>query len=115
MLLDRLVVDAAAFEAGTGWAIMPEGACRGEVCVPVPADAIRGGSVDVEAVAEHMGLPLVHDEVHGLWALGPWTGNGRALTSAEAPELVLPDLHNEEFALSSLRGQKVLLLAWAPY
>jgi len=28
---------------------------------------------------------------------------------------VLPDLDGNEFRLSSLRGQKVLLVAWAPY
>jgi peroxiredoxin len=40
---------------------------------------------------------------------------GRALVSAEAPELVLDDLEGREFRLSSLRGQKVVLVAWAPY
>ena len=62
-----------------------------------------------------MGLPLVADEEHGLWALGPESIGGRALTTAEAPELVLPDLDGNEFRLSSLRGQKVLVYAWAPY
>jgi len=27
----------------------------------------------------------------------------------------LPELNGKEFRLSSLRGQKVLLYAWAPY
>ena len=40
---------------------------------------------------------------------------GRALASAEAPELILPDRHGNEFRLSSLRGLKVLLLAWASW
>ena len=39
----------------------------------------------------------------------------RALASAEAPDFSLPDLDGKEFRLSSLRGQKVLLYAWAPY
>ncbi len=42
-----------------------------------------------------MGLPLVTDDTHGVSALGPWPGSGRALVSAEAPELVLPDLDGE--------------------
>jgi hypothetical protein len=29
--------------------------------------------------------------------------------------LVLPDVDGHEFRLSSLRGQKVVLVAWAPY
>jgi hypothetical protein len=33
-----------------------------------------------------------------------------------APELVLPDLRTDKpFALSGLRGQKVLLVAWASW
>jgi peroxiredoxin len=36
-------------------------------------------------------------------------------SSAEAPELVLPDLDGHQFRLSALRGQKVVLVAWAPY
>ena len=59
-------------------------------------------------------MPLVHDAAAGLWALGPEAG-GRALTSAQAPELILPDWRGNEFRLSSLRGRKVLLVAWASW
>lgn len=113
MLLTSLTVDRAAFERGTGWALKPEGACRDDVCIPL-GDEI-GESVDVAAVADRMGLPIVHDEDHSLWALGPWAGNARTLTGATAPELVLPDVDGNEFDLSSLRGSKVLIVAWAPY
>ena len=70
---------------------------------------------DARALAERLGMALVHDETHGLWALGPETVWARALGSATAPDLVLPDRNGESFALRSLRGQKVLLLAWASW
>jgi len=60
-------------------------------------------------------MALVHDEAAGLWALGPASIGGRALASAEAPEVELPDFDGRPFRLSSLRGQKVVLVAWAPY
>jgi hypothetical protein len=113
MLLTSLTMSPAEFEAGTGWALAPEGACRGDVCIPL-RDPL-GDTVDVASVAEQMGLPLVADPDHEVWALGPWSGGGRALVSADAPELVLPDLDGNEFRLSSLRGQKVLIVSWAPY
>jgi hypothetical protein len=58
---------------------------------------------------------LVHDQERGLYAIGPATVTGRALTSAEAPELELPDLDGNVFRLSTLHGQKVLLVAWASW
>jgi hypothetical protein len=58
---------------------------------------------------------LVEDADAALWALGPETLSGHALPSAEAPELVLADLDGAEFHLSSLRGQKVVIVSWAPY
>lgn len=113
MLLRSLQVPKSEFEAGTGWTLKPEGACKGEVCIPLSHPA--GDSIDVASVAGDIGMPLVAAPEHGLWALGPASIGSRALTSAIAPELRLPDLDGQEFRLSSLRGKKVLLFAWAPY
>lgn len=113
MLLRSLTIAKSEFEAGTGWTLKPEGACQGPVCIPLSRPA--GDRVDVSQVARDMGMPLVDAEEHGLWALGPAAIGSRALASAEAPDLVLPDLDGNTFHLSSLRGQKVLLYAWAPY
>ena len=118
MILTELTLDAAELEHGTGWSVKPEGACRGEVCVPLPG-TVRApdGTVDTQVLAKLLAMPLIDDEQHNLWALGPATvPTGHALVSAEAPELELPDLRTGElFRLSSLRGQKVMLLAWASW
>lgn len=110
MILDRLDIDTDSFAAGTGWVIKPEGACKGEVCVPLPRQAF-----DVVDTAQRLGMALVHDPEHGVWALGPESLTGRTLVSAEAPEVVLSDLDGNEFRLSSLRGRKVVIVSWAPY
>ena len=112
MILETLSMTATEFEQGTGWLIKPEGACKGDVCVPVRT--LVGGRLDARVLAARLGMPLVEDEAHGLWCLGPEAG-GRALRSAVAPELTLPDLHSREFQLSTLRGRKVLLVAWASW
>lgn len=114
MLLQGQAIATADFEAGTGWSIKPEGACRGEVCVPLGDAAPRDGMLDAAAVAAKLGMALV-EHGDGLAALGPATLSGHALATAEAPELVLQDFNGDEFRLSSLRGQKVVLVAWAPY
>ena len=102
-------VSAEQFEAGTGWLIKPEGACKGDVCVPLPT-----GPFNAAAAAERLRMAIVNDP-SGVSAIGPASLGDRALTTAEAPELVLPDLNGNEFRLSSLRGQKVVIVSWAPY
>ena len=115
MLISSPVIGAEDLRAQSGWELKPEGLCKGDRCVIVPADARRAdGSLDAEVLSERLGMALVHDETHDLWALGPESG-GRALTDARAPELTLPDADGRAFTLSSLRGQKVLLLAWASW
>jgi hypothetical protein len=104
-------LDRDAFARGTGWEIKPEGACKAHTCVP-----LGGSDFDASDVAARLGMAIVHDADAGLWAIGPESLGGRALATAEAPDLQLPDvLTGEEFHLSSLRGSKVLIAAWAPY
>ena len=114
MILDTLVADATAFATRTGWDAKPQGLCRGEVCVPAPGALLTDGSLDVRLAAERLGMPLVHDEAHGVWALGPATG-GRALASAVAADPVLQTRDGPAFQLSSLRGRRVIMVAWASW
>jgi hypothetical protein len=117
MILREPRVGAGDLEARTGWSVKSEGACKGEVCVPLPPEADAGmGTLDAAVLADRLGMPLVRDEDSSLWALGPESGvSGRALTTARVPEIVLPDLEGTAFSLSSLRGRKVLMIAWASW
>lgn len=112
MILETFQLDSGELERRTGWAIKPEGACKGDRCVPLSAS--MDGHADVQALAERLHMPLIHDAASGLWCLGPEAG-GRALTSVHAPELTLPDVDGQAWRLSSLRGRKVLLVAWASW
>ncbi len=103
----------AAFERGTGWSLRPEGACRGDVCIPL-IDGPQGDEVEVAALASDLGMSIARHS-RDLAALGPASVNGRALSTADAPDLVLPDFAGIEFDLRTLRGQKVVLVAWSPY
>jgi hypothetical protein len=99
----------------TGWKIEPQGACKGELCVPLPAGTTEGDRVDLERLAGALGMAVVHDEGAGLWAVGPETLGGHALATVTVPELELPDFDGRPFRLASLSGTKVVLVAWAPY
>ena len=115
MILDRLELTPGELADRTGWELKPEGLCRDDRCVPFPAGA--GGAsdvVDMRMVAERLRMPLVADDGHGLWALGPAAG-GHVLDSAELPPIVLADVDGSPFDLASLRGSKVLISAWASW
>ena len=115
MILDRLDPTLEEFARSTGWLLKPEGACKGEICVPLPASArLPGERIDARAVAEKLGMGLVGDPARGRFALGPESG-GRALTTAVVPEIRLPDRHGRPFRLGSLKGTKVFMCAWASW
>jgi hypothetical protein len=121
MILESMTVDPTEFEARTGWAIKPEGACKGDVCVPLhfgrnSAGEAPAGGIDATALADRLGMPLVADEAHGIWALGPETAvTGRALTTAVAPDITLPQLDGSLVRIADLRPQKVVVVSWASW
>ena len=112
VILHDLTVDEHEFEARTGWAIKPQGACKAEACVPLPTESrLDNGRIEASVLSERLGMPLVADEAHGIWALGPETAvTGKALTSAVAPERLgefvgrADVVGGEQHALGSLRS-----------
>lgn len=108
MIIERLDEPPPDLERRTGWSVKPEGACRGDQCVPLPRP------FDVRDLAQRLQMPLVEEPEHGLWVLGPEAG-GHTLRSAELPDIVLPDRRGRDFALRSLRGTKVFMIAWASW
>lgn len=104
----------------TGWTLKPEGFCRGEICVPVPAaragEFVREDAVNVAALWAHLGHPVVHDDAGETWMLGTGAGTrGQALESLEAPDFTLPDLDGRLHSLSDYRGKRVFLLTWSSW
>jgi hypothetical protein len=112
MISTTTTVTTEDFENQTGWQIKPEGACWGDRCVPLSEP--MSDSIDLNTISKQLTMPLVHDEDAGVWALGPESG-GTALMNAQAPDVALPDWQDKAFRLRSLRGKKVLLIAWASW
>jgi hypothetical protein len=116
---DHLWLSPGAFKAATGWTLKPEGLCREQACVPLPADGSwrdEDGRVDLAAFAARFKRPMVRDGEHSVWAFGEQAAarTDRAL-SLEAPDFTLPDLDGRMHSLSDYRGMKVFLLSWGSY
>ena len=119
---DNLWLGSADLTKASGWELKPEGACMGDVCIPIPptrtAEFVRdsGRSFNLAALARHLGQPVVHDDKNGAWYFGEAAATRRAtLASLQAPDFELPDLDGKMHKLSDYRGKKVLLAAWASW
>ena len=113
---DGLWMAAVDAEKVTGWTLKPEGMCRAELCVPMPASAVKGTEVDVEAFWTKLGGPVVASDARDVWALGaPAEERNAALEGLQAPDFTLPDIDGVPRTLSQLRGKKVFVATWASW
>jgi hypothetical protein len=119
---DDLWIAVDELAAVTGWELRPEGACRGEQCVPIPrgreAEFVRDtpARFNIAALARWLGQPVVHDSAHGVWLVGEAAGDRRRQRqSLRAPDFRLPDVDGRAHSLSDYRGRKVFLVSWASW
>ncbi len=107
-----------------GWELKPEGMCRDDICIPIPAERSEGilrpqGAetwVNLAGFARYMDQPVAHDAVHDAWYFGQAPDEFRTqLLSLEAPDFTLPAYDGKTYTLSAFRDKKVLLLLWATW
>lgn len=106
--------------AATGWTLKPEGFCKDEVCVPVPANKsgklIVDDRINLSEVWQLMGKPAAASSNGDVWSLGE-AANDRndAMLSLEAPDFSLPDFNGKLHSLTDFRRKRVLLITWASW
>lgn len=98
-----------------GWERKPEGLCRDQVCIPVPADLAAGG-LPLDELGRLLGRPVVVDPVERVAAVGA-SAHERAevLRSGVAPDVELPDVNGVLHRLSDHQGRKIVLYAYASW
>ena len=105
------LVDASVI----GWERKPEGLCRDEVCVPVPASS-SDGPLPVDVLGRLLGRPVVIDADERVVALGASAHDrAEALRSGLAPDFELPDVNGVLHRLSDHQGRKIVLYAYASW
>ena len=105
-----------------GFVLKPEGACLGDICVPLPpgADLLRTQGdqpwFNVAAFAEHMGQTCVVDHETNTWSFGdlPIT-RAATLTHAQAPDVELTDRQGNVVRFADFQGKKALVITWSSW
>ena len=96
--------------------LKPEGACRADLCVPVPKSMIDGEYFDFSGFARLTGQAEVADSTTRTWSYGEMPVlRGAFLESRMAPDFAVPDRNGKTVRLSDFRGKKVLVVTWASW
>jgi hypothetical protein len=119
----QLWITTVDLKRATGFALKPQGVCRGELCFPLPKsrkqEFVRQSSgktwFGLMAFARFVGQPVAHDEALATWYFGLRSDQRQGLSSLEAPDFTLPDMNGKIHSLWDFRGKKVLLLTWASW
>ena len=106
----------------TGWQMKPEGACLGELCVPLPTNKREEWIADADdwvwfcysEFADTIGQKYVRDG--DVWSRGSVPGvRSVGLESAIAPDFEVAERNGNKLRLSDLRGHKVVLFTWSSW
>ena len=119
---DNLWLPIDELHSSTDWELTPEGACVGEMCIPIPAGregeflTEDGKLLNLPALERYMNNPVVHDDTHSIWLFDEGAAAGGGFHDPlQAPDFTLPDLEGNLHSLSDFRGKRVFLVSWASW
>jgi len=111
-------IDSGDLVGATGWKLLPEGLCKGSICIPVRnlQELTDGKSLDLAEFARLMKLNILIDAQRKIAALGEQAENRSAsMSTLDAPDFTLPDIHGRQVSFSDYNRRKRLLLAWSSW
>jgi hypothetical protein len=109
-----LWVRAADLPRINQFTVKPQGACRGDMCVPISKTLKSGEWFNLTGFAQKLHQSYVAED--GVWSFGEIPViRGDYYKSRIAPEFAVPDRHGRVVHLSDFRGKKVLVLTWASW
>lgn len=94
--------------------VKPQGACREDVCIPLPKALKRNGWLNLSGFAHKVRQSVVNEG--SIWSLGemPLLRTG-FLESRTAPDFAVQNRQGQTVRLKDFRGRKILLLTWASW
>lgn len=111
---NELWVRGADLPAMNGFTLKPQGACREDICIPVPKSMRQGEWFQLTGFARKTSQAVVHEA--GVWSFGEIPNlRGSFLSSRIAPDFAVPDRKARVVHLSDFRGKKGLVVTWASW
>jgi hypothetical protein len=99
-----------------GFTLKPQGACRADLCIPIPKDMVRGNYFNLTAFAKKAGQQVVADAEARVWSFGEMQALGGGLSNTRmAPDITVPDRLGRPVHLAGFRGKKALVVTWASW
>jgi hypothetical protein len=108
----------------TGLELKPEGACVGDICIPIKQDTdgdlfvTRDGSpwVNATGLAKIVRQSVVVDHDANVWSFGEIpNAHVASLSEGMAPDFAMKDRQGNTVKLSDYRGKKVIIMTWASW
>src|SRR6516225_7003906 len=94
--------------------LKPQGACRADLCVPIPKSLRSGDWFNLTGFARHIHQSVVAES--GVWSFGEIpVVRGDFYHSRIAPDFSVPDRSGRIVRLSDFRDKKVLVFTWASW
>ena len=112
---DALWVRKADLKRINDFEVKPQGACRADICIPIPKEMKRGDYFNLTAFSKKIGQAVVSDPETNVWSFGEIQALGGGLTSRIAPDFTVPDRAGRPVHLYGFRGKKVLVVTWASW
>ena len=99
-----------------GFELKPQGACRADLCIPIPKDMTRGDYFNLSAFAKKASQPVVAEPDARVWSFGEMQALGGGLANSRvAPDFEVPDRLGRPVHLAGFRGKKALVITWASW
>jgi hypothetical protein len=94
--------------------VKPQGACREDLCIPIPKELTKGEYFNLTGFARKIGEVVVNES--NVWSLGEVPVlRGSFTNSRIAPDFAVADRQGKIIHLNDFRGKKVLVVTWASW
>lgn len=115
-----LLVSAEDLTRVNGFALKPEGACFGDLCIPVNADLVieQDGKTwfDLAVFADLLSQPYVVDPETNTWSFAEIPAKRASMiVDGLAPDFEIKDRQGNVVRMADFKGKKALIVTWSSW